>query len=283
MYLAERWKDFEILDAGGGNKLERWGDVTLLRPDPQAVWPMDRVPPCDAVYHRSSTGGGKWEFFRPLPDSWKIRYRDLCFVVRPTGFKHTGLFPEQAVNWDWMRERIASRVQAGSAVRVLNLFGYTGGATCACLKAGAEVVHVDAAKGMIAWAKDNVAASGLADAPVRFFVDDCVKLVRRELRRGKRYEGILMDPPSYGRGPSGEMWKIEEQLYPLVADCAGLLSDEPLFFLINSYTTGLAPQVLKNVLSVALPGGEAEADELGLPIRRGGLVLPCGASGRWTR
>ncbi len=283
MYLAERWKDFEILDAGGGNKLERWGDVTLLRPDPQAVWPMDRVPPCDAVYHRSSTGGGKWEFFRPLPDSWKIRYRDLCFVVRPTGFKHTGLFPEQAVNWDWMRERIASRVRAGGAVRVLNLFGYTGGATCACLKAGAEVVHVDAAKGMIAWAKDNVAASGLADAPVRFFVDDCVKLVRRELRRGKRYEGILMDPPSYGRGPSGEMWKIEEQLYPLVADCAGLLSDEPLFFLINSYTTGLAPQVLKNVLSVALPGGEAEADELGLPIRRGGLVLPCGASGRWTR
>ena len=283
MYLAERWKDFEILDAGGGNKLERWGDVTLLRPDPQAVWPMDRVPPCDAVYHRSSTGGGKWEFFRPLPDIWKIRYRDLCFVVRPTGFKHTGLFPEQAVNWDWMRERIASRVQAGGAVRVLNLFGYTGGATCACLKAGAEVVHVDAAKGMIAWAKDNVAASGLADAPVRFFVDDCVKLVRRELRRGKRYEGILMDPPSYGRGPSGEMWKIEEQLYPLVADCAGLLSDEPLFFLINSYTTGLAPQVLKNVLSVALPGGEAEADELGLPIRRGGLVLPCGASGRWTR
>lgn len=283
MYLAERWKDFEILDAGGGNKLERWGDVTLLRPDPQAVWPMDRVPPCDAVYHRSSTGGGKWEFFRPLPDSWKIRYRDLCFVVRPTGFKHTGLFPEQAVNWDWMRERIASRVRAGGAVRVLNLFGYTGGATCACLKAGAEVVHVDAAKGMIAWAKDNVAASGLAAAPVRFFVDDCVKLVRRELRRGKRYEGILMDPPSYGRGPSGEMWKIEEQLYPLVADCAGLLSDEPLFFLINSYTTGLAPQVLKNVLSVALPGGEAEADELGLPIRRGGLVLPCGASGRWTR
>ena len=283
MYLAERWKDFEILDAGGGNKLERWGDVTLLRPDPQAVWPMDRVPPCDAVYHRSSTGGGKWEFFRPLPDSWNIRYRDLCFVVRPTGFKHTGLFPEQAVNWDWMRERIASRVRAGGAVRVLNLFGYTGGATCACLKAGAEVVHVDAAKGMIAWAKDNVAASGLADAPVRFFVDDCVKLVRRELRRGKRYEGILMDPPSYGRGPSGEMWKIEEQLYPLVADCAGLLSDEPLFFLINSYTTGLAPQVLKNVLSVALPGGEAEADELGLPIRRGGLVLPCGASGRWTR
>ena len=257
--------------------------MTLLRPDPQAVWPMDRVPPCDAVYHRSSTGGGKWEFFRPLPDSWKIRYRDLCFVVRPTGFKHTGLFPEQAVNWDWMRERIASRVRAGGAVRVLNLFGYTGGATCACLKAGAEVVHVDAAKGMIAWAKDNVAASGLADAPVRFFVDDCVKLVRRELRRGKRYEGILMDPPSYGRGPSGEMWKIEEQLYPLVADCAGLLSDEPLFFLINSYTTGLAPQVLKNVLSVALPGGEAEADELGLPIRRGGLVLPCGASGRWTR
>jgi len=285
MYLADGWKDYGILDAGDGNKLEHWGDVTLLRPDPQAVWPMASSHPeasCDAVYHRSHTGGGSWEFMRQLPDSWKIRYRDLSFVVRPTGFKHTGLFPEQAVNWDWMRSLIEPAVQSGRTVRVLNLFGYTGGATCACLKAGAQLVHVDAAKGMIAWAKDNVAACGLSDAPVRYLVDDCVKFVKRELRRGNRYDGILMDPPSYGRGPSGEMWKIEEQLYPLVQDCAALLSDDPLFFLINSYTTGLAPQVLKNVLSIALPEGHAEADEVGLPITRGGLVLPCGASGRWT-
>lgn len=282
MYLANGWKDYRIFDAGDGNKLESWGKVVLLRPDPQAVWPMEREMPCDAVYHRSSTGGGSWEFNRNLPDSWTIRYRDLTFVVRPTGFKHTGLFPEQAVNWDWMRSLIGPRVKSGKTVRVLNLFGYTGGATCACLAAGAEVVHVDAAKGMIAWAKDNVAACGLEDRPVRFFVDDCVKLVKRELRRGNRYDGILMDPPSYGRGPSGEMWKIEEQLYPLVKDCAGLMSDDPLFFLINSYTTGLAASVLKNVLETALPGGRAESDEVGLPIERGGLVLPCGASGRWT-
>ncbi|MDO4493772.1 MAG: class I SAM-dependent methyltransferase [Clostridia bacterium] len=282
MYLADGWKDYRIFDAGDGNKLERWGKVVLLRPDPQAAWPMERKMPCDAVYHRSATGGGAWEFNRDLPDSWKINYRDLTFVVRPTGFKHTGLFPEQAVNWDWMRSLIEPRTAQGKTVRVLNLFGYTGGATCACLAAGAEVVHVDAAKGMIAWAKDNVAACGLSDAPVRYFVDDCVKLVKRELRRGNRYDGILMDPPSYGRGPNGEMWKIEEQLYPLVADCAQLLSDDPLFFLINSYTTGLAPSVLKNVLEIALPGGHTEAQEVGLPIERGGLVLPCGASGRWT-
>lgn len=282
MYLANGWKDYRIFDAGDGNKLESWGKVVLLRPDPQAVWPMEREMPCDAVYHRSNTGGGSWEFNRDLPDSWNIRYRDLTFVVRPTGFKHTGLFPEQAVNWDWMRSLIGPRAKSGKTVRVLNLFGYTGGATCACLAAGAEVVHVDAAKGMIAWAKDNVAACSLGDRPVRFFVDDCVKLVKRELRRGNRYDGILMDPPSYGRGPSGEMWKIEEQLYPLVKDCAGLMSNDPLFFLINSYTTGLSASVLKNVLETALPGGHAESDEVGLPIERGNLVLPCGASGRWT-
>lgn len=282
MYLADGWKDYRIFDAGDGNKLERWGKVVLLRPDPQAAWPMERQMQCDAVYHRSQTGGGSWEFNRDLPDSWRIKYRDLTFVVRPTGFKHTGLFPEQAVNWDWMRSLIEPRTAKGKTVRVLNLFGYTGGATCACLAAGAEVVHVDAAKGMIAWAKDNVAACGLSDAPVKYYVDDCVKLVKRELRRGNRYDGILMDPPSYGRGPNGELWKIEEQLYPLVADCAQLMSDDPLFFLINSYTTGLAPSVLKNVLEVALPGGHAEAQEVGLPIERGGLVLPCGASGRWT-
>lgn len=280
MYLADGWKDYALLDAGNGMKLERWGDVTLYRPDPQAVWPM-RQPQADAVYHRSERGGGHWEFARPLPESWNIRYRDLTFVVRPTGFKHTGLFPEQAVNWDWMRSRIEAKIAADGACRVLNLFAYTGGATCACLKAGASVAHVDAAKGMVAWAKDNVAACGLADAPVRYLVDDCVKFVQRELRRGNRYDGILMDPPSYGRGPSGELWKIEEQLYPLVESCAALLSDRPAFFLINSYTTGLAPSVLKDVLRVALPGGHAEADEVGLPVRRDDLVLPCGASGRW--
>ena len=283
MYLADGWKDYTILDAGNGNKLERWGDYSLLRPDPQAIWPMDDDVSCDAVYHRSSSGGGSWEFRKELPEAWRIRYRDLTFVVRPTGFKHTGLFPEQAVNWDWMRSLISKRKEQGERVRVLNLFGYTGGATCACLKAGAEVVHVDAAKGMIAWAKDNVAACGLSDAPVRYFVDDCVKLVKREIRRGNQYEGILMDPPSYGRGPTGEMWKIEDQLYGLIADCAQLMSDEPLFFLVNSYTTGLAPTVLQNVLKLALPKGHAEADEVGLPIRRGNLVLPCGASGRWTK
>ena len=281
MYLADGWKEYALLDAGNGDKLERWGDVTLLRPDPQAVWPM-AAHAADAVYHRSGTGGGHWEYARPLPESWKIRYGELTFLVRPTGFKHTGLFPEQAVNWDWMQGLIKKRAQQGRRVRVLNLFGYTGGATCACLSAGAEVVHVDAAKGMVAWAKDNAAASGLADAPARYLVDDCVKLVKRELRRGSRYDGVVMDPPSYGRGPNGELWKIEEQLYPLVSDCAGLLSEAPLFFLINSYTTGLAPQVLKNVLSVALPKGAAEAGEVGLPIRRGNLVLPCGASGRWV-
>ena len=285
MYLADGWQSYTLLDAGDGQKLERWGDVTLLRPDPQAVWSMaapDRTA-VDAVYHRSERGGGHWEFLRSLPDAaWPIAYRDLRFLVRPTGFKHTGLFPEQAVNWDWMRARVEAKRAQDGACRVLNLFAYTGGATCACLKSGAQVVHVDAAKGMVAWAKDNVAACGLADAPVRYIVDDCVKFVQRELRRGNRYDGILMDPPSYGRGPSGELWKIEESLYPLVAQCAALLSERPAFFLINSYTTGLAPTVLSNVLRVALPGGHAEADEVGLPIRRGGLVLPCGATGRWT-
>ena len=282
MYLADGWKEYALLDAGNGNKLERWKDVTLLRPDPTAVWSMD-ARTADAVYLRASTGGGHWEYTKDLPESWRVRYRGLTFLVRPTGFKHTGLFPEQAVNWDWMGERIAAWKRAhGRAPRVLNLFAYTGGATVACAAAGAEVVHVDAAKGMVAWAKDNAAASGLTGAPIRYIVDDCVKFVKRELRRGNRYEGIVMDPPSYGRGPTGELWKIEECLFPLVTDCAKLLSDEPAFFLINSYTTGLAASVLKNVLTVALPGGHAEADEVGLPIERGGLVLPCGASGRWT-
>lgn len=283
MYLADGWKDYRILDAGSGNKLEQWKNVTLLRPDPQAVWPMG-AQDADAVYYRSATGGGHWEYQKTLPESWTINYRDLTFVVRPTGFKHTGLFPEQAVNWDWMRSCIEKKKQRSDApVRVLNLFAYTGGATCACAKAGAQTVHVDAAKGMVAWAKDNAAASGLSDAPIRYIVDDCVKFVKRELRRGNRYDGILLDPPSYGRGPDGEMWKIEDNLYPLVADCAKLLSDDPAFFLINSYTTGLAPSVLLDVLKVALPQGNAASDEVGLPILRGGLVLPCGASGRWEK
>lgn len=282
MYLANGWKEYGILDAGNGNKLEFWGGVTLLRPDPQAIWTMEDAP-CDATYLRSATGGGHWKYRKQLPESWTIRYRDLTFVVRPTGFKHTGLFPEQAVNWDWMRGRIEAFVQKHHrAPRVLNLFAYTGGATCACAKAGAEVAHVDAAKGMVAWAKDNAAASGLGSAPIRYLVDDCGKFVRREQRRGNRYDAILMDPPSYGRGPTGEMWKIENDLYPLVTDCAALLSDTPCFFLINSYTTGLAPSVLSDVLRLALPDGHVEADEVGLPIRRAGLVLPCGASGRWT-
>ena len=238
MYLADGWQDFEILDAGNGDKLERWGSFVLLRPDPQAVWPMGEHK-ADAVYYRSQSGGGHWEFQRELPESWTIRYRGLTFIVRPTGFKHTGLFPEQAVNWDFMADRLAAwRKGRSEAPRVLNLFAYTGGATCACAKAGAQVVHVDAAKGMVAWAKDNAAASGLSDAPIRYMVDDCLKFVRREQRRGNRYEGILMDPPSYGRGPGGEMWKIETGLYELVSECAKLLSDDPCFFLINSYTTG---------------------------------------------
>ncbi len=284
MYLADSWKDYELLDAGGGNKLERWGGVTLLRPDPQALWPMGEgaAEKADAVYIRSAAGGGYWEFKKSLPESWRVRYGELTFVVRPTGFKHTGLFPEQAVNWDWMGDIVR---RAEKPLRVLNLFAYTGGATAALARAGAEVTHVDAAKGMVAWAKDNLAASGLADSPVRFIVDDAMKFVLREGRRGKTYEGILMDPPSYGRGPSGEMWKIEDDLYPLVAECAKLLSEEARFFLINSYTTGLAPSVLTNVLRTALigRGGRAEAAEVGLPIVRGGLVLPCGASGRWIK
>ena len=282
MYLADAWQDYEILDAGNGNKLERWGQVRLLRPDPQAVWPMQEPRSVDARYIRSASGGGHWEYGKALPESWTISYRDLTFQVRPTGFKHTGLFPEQAVNWDWMRGLVK---KAPKPFRALNLFAYTGGATCALAAAGAEVVHVDAAKGMVAWAKENLALCGLGDKPVRFIVDDVMKFVLREQRRGRQYEGILMDPPSYGRGPGGEMWKIEENLYPLVEECCKLLSPEARFFLINSYTTGLAPTVLSNVLQAALPnrGGRIEAGEVGLPISRGTLVLPCGASGRWYR
>ena len=282
MFLAENWKDYVLLDAGNGKKLERWTPFTLLRPDPTAVWEMPEHS-ADAEYHRSQNGGGSWSFSKALPESWNIQYRDLTFLVRPTGFKHTGLFPEQAVNWDWMRQILTDFAfrHPGSRPRVLNLFAYTGGATLSCAASGAEVVHVDAAKGIVQWAKSNASASGLEDAPIRYIVDDCVKFVKRELRRGNRYNGILMDPPSYGRGPTGELWKIEDSLYALVRDCVSLLSDDPAFFLINSYTTGLSASVLRNILQVALPEGNTDAQEVGLPILSRRLVLPCGCSGRW--
>ena len=281
MYLADGWKDYEIIDAGNDEKLERWGKVILLRPDPQAIWPMKSAGYCDAHYIRSSTGGGAWNFNRTLPESWVINYRNLSFIVRPTGFKHTGLFPEQAANWDWFGDRIRN---AGRPIKVLNLFAYTGGATLAAAAAGASVTHVDASKGMVAWAKENSRSSGLENAPIRWIVDDCVKFVEREIRRGSHYDGIIMDPPSYGRGPKGEIWKIETSIYPFVQLCTKLLSDNPLFFLINSYTTGLAPSVLTYMLSTEVAsthGGTVKSDELGLPVTRTGLVLPCGASGRW--
>lgn len=282
MFIADGWTDYEIMDAGSGMKKERWGNYTLLRPDPQAVWPM-REGSADAVYIRSDAGGGHWEYQRSLPESWNIRYRNLTFIVRPTGFKHTGLFPEQAVNWDFMRSIVLK--SGGEKFRALNLFAYTGGATAALASSGAEVVHVDAAKGMVAWAKDNLAASGLSDKPVRFIVDDALKFVEREQRRGREYEGIVMDPPSYGRGPGGELWKMEDSIYRLVSECAKLLSAQARFFIINSYTTGLAHAVLKNILQEALLGrsGVLESDDIGLPITRGAMVLPCGSTGRWYR
>lgn len=282
MFLANKWNDFEIINAGNGQKLERWGKYVLLRPDPQAIWPLEKSVKPDAEYFRSDTGGGHWEYYAALPEQWNIKYFDLTFLVKPTDFKHTGLFPEQAANWDWIRKLLKQRM--GSEVRVLNLFAYTGGATCAAAVEGASVTHVDAAKGMVQWAKENAALSGLKDAPIRYLVDDAQKFVARELRRGNKYECIIMDPPSYGRGPGGEMWKIERNLYELVAQAAGLLSDRPLFFLINSYTTGLAPTVLNNVLRLTLTehgASKIEADEIALPITKApGIYLPCGASGR---
>ena len=285
MRAADNWKDYELIDAAGGERLERWGDILLIRPDPQILWDTPRRDPrwkqAHARYHRSHTGGGQWERLRSLPDSWQIGYGDLRFALKPMGFKHTGLFPEQAVNWDMMAGLIRG---TGRPVRVLNLFGYTGAATLACVAAGAHVTHVDASKGMVAWGRENAVLSGLADRPMRWLVDDCGKFVQRELRRGNTYDGILMDPPSYGRGPGGEVWKLEEQIYPLVAECVKLLSDTPLFFLINSYTTGLSPSVMQYVLGTLLPrgiGGELSADEIGLPVTASGLVLPCGASAIW--
>lgn len=284
MWIADNWKDYEVLDTSGGEKLERWGDYLLVRPDPQVIWTSEqknrgwRRP--NAHYHRSKKGGGEWEFI-DLPKQWSIEYRNLTFQLKPFSFKHTGLFPEQAVNWDWFSEKIK---KADRPVKVLNLFAYTGGATLAAAAAGAAVTHVDASKGMVTWARENARSSGLEEAPIRWIVDDCMKFVEREIRRGNHYDGIIMDPPSYGRGPKGEIWKIEDAIYPLVQACSKLLSKEPLFFLINSYTTGLAPSVLTYMLGLAVQkqyGGSVTADEIGLPVTETGLVLPCGASGRW--
>ena len=287
MRVCEKWKEYEILDTSSGDKLERWGDVTLVRPDPQIIWKSpkrsDMWSRADGIYHRSDKGGGQWEFRRKLPQSWQINYGELKFNIRPTGFKHTGLFPEQAVNWDFMAEKIK---QAGRPINVLNLFAYTGGATLACANAGASVAHVDASKGMVQWARENAQASGLSDKPIRWLVDDCEKFVRREIRRERRYDAIVMDPPSYGRGPGGEVWKLEDCIYDLVQTCAGVLSDKPLFFLLNSYTTGLSPSVMAYILKDVLCtkfGGKVTADEIGLPVKATGSVLPCGSTAIWQR
>lgn len=285
MRMARDWKDYELLDTGNGEKLERWGDVVLRRPDPQIIWPITSEnqawKQADGHYHRSSSGGGEWSFRRTLPDRWKIAYGPLKFHIRPTNFKHTGLFPEQAVNWSWMMDKIRS---ANRPIRVLNLFAYTGGATLASAAAGAEVCHVDAAKGMVQWAKENAQLSGLESAPIRYITDDVFKFVQREERRGRKYEAIIMDPPSYGRGPNGEMWKLEENLFPFLESCLSILSEKPLFVLVNSYTTGLSPTVLHNLLHMSIGrkfGGKLDCGEIGLPITRSGLVLPCGIYGRW--
>jgi len=283
MWLADNWKDYEIIDCSRGEKLERWGDYLLVRPDPQVIWDTPRKhkgwKERNGHYHRSKKGGGEWEFFH-LPDQWQIRYGSLTFHLKPFSFKHTGLFPEQAVNWDWCAKKIRD---ARRPVKILNLFAYTGGATLSAAATGASVTHVDASKGMVAWAKENAASSGLKDAPIRWIVDDCVKFVEREIRRGSKYDAIIMDPPSYGRGPKGEIWKIEDSIYPFIRLCARLLSDEPVFFLVNSYTTGLAPAVLAYMLELELKKyhGNVSADEIGLTVSSSGLVLPCGASGRF--
>ena len=285
MWIADQWKDYEVLDTSGGEKLERWGEYLLVRPDPQVIWNTPKDLPgwrkMNGHYYRSSKGGGEWEFF-DLPKQWEIAYKDLRFNLKPFSFKHTGLFPEQAVNWDWFSDKIKN---AGRPVKVLNLFAYTGGATLAAAAAGAAVTHVDASKGMVNWAKENAKSSGLEAAPIRWLVDDCMKFVEREIRRGNHYDGIIMDPPSYGRGPKGEIWKIEDSIYDFIKLCTQILSDAPLFFLVNSYTTGLAPAVLTYMLSTELKrfGGHVDSQEIGLPVTKTGLVLPCGASGRWEK
>ena len=289
MWLADQWNDYEVIDCSKGEKLERWGDYLLVRPDPQVIWDTPKKEKgwrkMNGHYHRSSKGGGEWEFFQ-LPKEWTIQYslpinKKLTFHLKPFSFKHTGLFPEQAANWNWFSQLIADAVSKGR--KVLNLFAYTGGATLAAAAAGASVTHVDASKGMVTWAKENAISSGLKDAPIRWLVDDCVKFVEREIRRGNHYDAIIMDPPSYGRGPKGEIWKIEESVYPLIQLCSQILTDNPLFFLINSYTTGLQPAVLSYMISTVLgtANGTVTASEIGLPVSSNGLVLPCGASGRY--
>ena len=308
MWIAENWKDYEVIDTSDGEKLERWGEYNLVRPDPQVIWSTGhedkRWKTKNGHYHRSAKGGGEWEFFN-LPEEWEIKYpfvngivsKELTFHLKPFAFKHTGVFPEQAVNWEWTSGIIKRAIESGKRdlatrdfaegkpFKVLNLFAYTGGATMAAAAAGAQVTHVDAAKGMVAWAKENAASSGLSEAPIRWLVDDCTKFVERELRRGNTYDGIIMDPPSYGRGPKGEIWKIEESIWPFVQLAAQLLSKDASFFLINSYTTGLQPAVLTYMIESAVRaerGGCVESSEIGLPVSSNGLVLPCGASGRWS-
>ena len=283
MWIADKWNDYEVIDCSKGEKLERWSSYLLVRPDPQVIWDTPRTAKGwktpNGHYHRNNKGGGEWEFF-DLPQQWQIRYGSLQFNLKPFRFKHTGLFPEQAVNWDWFSEKIR---KANRPIKVLNLFAYTGGATLAAAAAGASVTHVDASKGMVTWAKENAVSSGLGETPIRWIVDDCVKFVEREIRRGNRYDAIIMDPPSYGRGPKGEVWKIEDAIYPLIRLCTRLLSENPLFFLINSYTTGLQPAVLAYMLGTELKNlrGTVDAQEIGLPVSESGLILPCGASGRW--
>lgn len=293
MWVANNWKDYQVIDCSSGEKLERWGNYTLVRPDPQVIWDTPKKEKgwkkMNGHYHRSKKGGGEWEFF-DLPEEWSIHYslpikKDLTFNLKPFSFKHTGLFPEQATNWDWFSQLIADakKKEPNREIKVLNLFAYTGGATIAAAAAGANVTHVDASKGMVAWAKENALSSGLSDAPIRWLVDDCVKFVEREIRRGNHYDAIIMDPPSYGRGPKGEIWKIEESVYPLIQLTTQILCDKPLFFLVNSYTTGLQPAVLTYMISTALKqfDGNVQAEEIGLPVSSNGLVLPCGASGRF--
>lgn len=284
MWLADSWKDYEVLDTSAGEKLERWGKYILVRPDPQVIWNTPKDDPLwrkyDARYARSNTGGGKWQNLR-LPAQWQVHYKELTFQVKPMNFKHTGVFPEQAANWDYIREKVEG---AGRPVRVLNLFAYSGGATLAAAAGGAEVWHVDAAKGMVAMAKENAAASGLADRPIHWIVDDCGKFIQREIRRGRKYDGVIMDPPSYGRGPSGEIWKMEKDFYPFLLTVREILSENPLFVIINSYTTGLAPSAvgyMADAVFGARFGGCTQCGELGLPVAASGLTLPCGAAGRW--
>lgn len=287
MRYTEKWTDYELIDCSDGERLERWKNIILIRPDPQIIWHTEKKNPlwdnAHARYHRSKSGGGSWETYKKIPQVWQVGYDKLTFNIKPMGFKHTGLFPEQAVNWDWMYNKIKS---AGRPVRVLNLFAYTGGATLACLSAGANVCHVDASKGMTQWAKENTASSGLSEVPQRWIVDDCVKFVNREIRRGSFYDAVIMDPPSYGRGPGGEVWRLEDQVYDLVELCSKVLSKDPLFFIINSYTTGLSPSVMNYLNGSILQkkfGGKISADEIGLPVSETGLVLPCGATAVWEK